>query len=400
MVFITDIWDNNMRDISGYVPRELDNWAEIIAEVKKKSKKRRNLRLVGIEQFGEPPERKEKAGINPIVEWKHAGYKSLKEALNAETCKDFLVGDEPVVAEKYRKRWLKRNPECNQYVTLEDDKMNKTLPIYTLQETMNPEIWVGDGKNARLKRGIKNKIMDSVRKSLGKHGGTPKRIIIVGSSVGYRWREDGDIDVHVEGKFPNFDYEVDEYPVVNSKLKIEIALMNKKIPKTRVEGMYSITNDKWIKPPERYSGKVFWNPLIEEAISWARKIDLDMGELKRDLLEYVLYKESKSDNTVLARKADEIKSDLNSIIETWDSVKDARTLALKGKSAETRFFKNPSKSRMLNPENLVMKLLQRFQYVELMKRVKSLVRTLQDESDFDHIHLAISNFLKREKWIK
>ncbi|MHA1368137.1 MAG: hypothetical protein ACTSRA_00290 [Promethearchaeota archaeon] len=277
----------------------------------------------------------------------------------------------------------------------------KTLPIYTLQDTLNPEIWIGDGKNARLRKKIKNVIMDSVRKSLDKYGGKPKRIIIVGSSVAYRWRKDGDIDVHVEGKFPINDYEVDEYKIPGSKLTIEVVLTNQKFPSTtRAEGVYNVVMDKWIKTPERFPGKVYWDPLIEEASSWARKVDLDMGELKRDLLEYILYKENGGDESALARKADEIKSDLNSIVDTWDALKNERTKALSGDSDDTRFFKNPSKSSMLQPENLIFKILQRFQYNDLMKRVKQLVRDLQDETNFDVIERIITRFLKKERWIK
>jgi len=284
----------------------------------------------------------------------------------------------------------------------------KTLPIYSLQSTMNPEVWIGDGKEAKLKRKIKNQIMDAIRKHLESNNidrKETKRIILTGSSAAYRWRKDGDIDVHLEGNWKEKEYPnwSKLYKLKNSKLKIEVSITEKQDPE-QAEGIYNIITNKWEKIPEKFRGEANWDIIIEEAISWARKIDLDLGELKRDILEYLMYQEKGQSDVaremILARKSDEIKADLDNLVITWNSLSELRQKSLSEDEPDYLFSRSESESRMLRSGNLVFKLLQKFDYLNMLKRIKILVKELKNETDFKIIAQRFKNFLKQQRWIE
>ena len=125
-------------------------------------------------------------------------------------------------------------------------------------------------------------------------------MIIVGSMTGYNYSEDTDIDVHIE---------LDTNDKERIKRLRKIApngnlLKGTKHPinyyfmykgeqlSDRYRGIYDILEDKWIKKDkkEKFDPNDFWQSAMIQAISWGRKIALDIDQLKRAMMEIKLYK--------------------------------------------------------------------------------------------------------------
>ena len=66
---------------------------------------------------------------------------------------------------------------------------------------------------------------------------------------------------------------------------MNIFLLNKEwVPGFRGPS-YDLEKDDWEVLPEKQLGKLTYRGVLELALSWARKIDLDISELQRDLKE-------------------------------------------------------------------------------------------------------------------
>jgi hypothetical protein len=141
-------------------------------------------------------------------------------------------------------------------------KLTEILKEYTLNTTLNPNVWV----NGKIKPKLLNALLKVAQKFYKDLDITAplKDIILTGSSANYNWTKYSDIDLHLLIDFSNlsdpdiskkyFDSKKNEFnEKYNLKYKsqpIEVYVQDVNEPHAAL-GIYSLLNQSWIKEPKR-----------------------------------------------------------------------------------------------------------------------------------------------------
>ena len=141
-------------------------------------------------------------------------------------------------------------------------KLTDILKEYTLNTTLNPNVWV----NGKIKPKLLNALIKIAQKFYKDLDITAplKDIILTGSSANYNWTKYSDIDLHLLIDFSNlndpdiskkyFDSKKDEFnEKYNLKYKnqpIEVYVQDINQPHAAL-GIYSLLNQSWIKEPQQ-----------------------------------------------------------------------------------------------------------------------------------------------------
>lgn len=235
------------------------------------------------------------------------------------------------------------------------------IKSFRLQDELNPKIWTDFEIDKNVKKQLKTIAQDFY--SENDIDTKIKDIIICGSLCNYNWSEKySDFDLHIIIDFRDVDEDYDlvenlcdlAKKVWNSQHRIrikgydvEVAIQDREIMLEEIEdgkmgGVYSLTNDNWIKKPEK---KVFKpnERLIKEKsksiMTLIDEIELDSKEQDFNQLE-------------------------SRIKRTWKKIKDYRKSGLESESGE------------FSIGNLVFKLLRRNGYID---RFMQLRRELYDK---------------------
>ena len=251
-----------------------------------------------------------------------------------------------------------------------------------IHEDLSKDIWTGA---KRLKPSVKNHILGTLNVWLSLYTNEkPKNVYLAGSMTGYQYTSYSDIDVNVVIDLPDDKIKAlskllpngnnlprTEHPVnyyIANKFQLEEA-----------GSLYDMVNDKWKVEPEKKDVNVHHKAVLEITISWMRKIDLDVNELKRDVMEYKLYKDYLTQQDLeidvdevkqyLQLKEGEIKADVDTIHITYHMIKQFRKEAFKEKEFKSDFL---TKVNAINANytinNLVYKTLERFGYLDILHK--------------------------------
>ena len=141
------------------------------------------------------------------------------------------------------------------------------------------------------------------------------------------------------------------------------------------DAIYDIKNDVWIKTPSKVDVSDF-EGVVDSAVSWARKIDLDKGELWRDVVDYekikkvVMRLDSEEKERIkekLRGKLKEINTDLKLLTNNYETIHRERL-----KAFDTKLENGEVPSKNWLPENIVYKFLERWNYLQLLKELKKI----------------------------
>lgn len=260
------------------------------------------------------------------------------------------------------------------------------------QNELSNDLW----ENNKLKENVKKQILDIFEKFKNKLKIDLKitEFVLVGSLTGYNYSDDSDIDIHIE-------FDTKDKSRINRLRKIapkEILLKNTnhpinfyfltkgEQPETNYRGIYDILEDKWIKKDKKYKLEpyYFWQNAITQTISWARKITLDIDELKRDIKELEIYNffldnestkeyKDKIKNNIKI-KEQEIIADYDTLTMNINMLKSFRSEAYKEEKSDSLTIpKNiPNMDYSLN--NIIFKMLDKFGYLKLIKDTKEQIK--------------------------
>lgn len=214
------------------------------------------------------------------------------------------------------------------------------------------------------------------------------RMVMIGSSAGYQYSKTSDVDVNVQ-------VNIDE-----DKLKEIWKLLpnGNMLPKTQhpinyylvtndsavkaADSSYDVTNDKWIKKPEKSDYKVPYNYGLEIAKFFMYGIDNKIAELDRDLEEIKIYKEYLTDKDVgidhddlnvrIAMKEQEIKADLDALGMAHHLARAFRQEAFEDGYEPQFLISIETKSPNESLNNIIYKILERFGYFDKISKYDKL----------------------------
>lgn len=258
------------------------------------------------------------------------------------------------------------------------------------QKKLSSDIW---DKNEKIKNDVKKQIINILnkwKKDLKIPDDFIKNIYLVGSICGYQYTDESDLDITLYTKktseerikrlakiLPNGTL------LYGTKHPINFYITDDFDPQIR-EYIYNISSDKWIKKPQKIEYKSLYKDGLEQAISWAKKISLDIDEFNRDWMEYKIFNDFLGTNEIeidqnyikkyIEIKKHEIKADYDNILITYHTIKKFRNEA---------YQKNDSAfdSQIINKENLpdanysinniIYKILEKFGYLEKLLKFKN-----------------------------
>lgn len=266
-------------------------------------------------------------------------------------------------------------------------KINESV-IDPVMKKLSPDLWSG----SKLKPQARTSLLNFVNGFIKDEGIEDKveKIILTGSSTTYQYSPNADVDINVSMKITNekldelkkklADYNGKMFP--NTSHPMNIFILNKEwVPGLRGPS-YDLKNDEWEISPEKSDIDISYKAVLEIALSWARKIDLDIAEYRRDVKEYEIIKyhlsisdelqmitESELKRQIKVKK-DEILADLDNISLDLYILKNFRSEPFTGgyKSPDLLIkVKGPNPNYTIN--NIVYKILERFGYFEALHKI-------------------------------
>lgn len=296
------------------------------------------------------------------------------------------------------------------------EELNDWLGIETLSESildsekkeLNPEIWTGK----KLKKDIVEQIVKIIKKVLKDSNIEENRLtaaFLEGSNLTYYYSKYSDLDSHVyidnitEEEKEVVDAHVREFNkeivfVTGTKNNIELYLMDEK-QKNRTNGpRYDLIQDKWIKPPTRIKMPAeMYKAAVEISMTFARDLDLTFGEIKRDIIEYTVLTKELEDilnidikqlEDTRTMKIEGLKADLEALVLKEENIKAMRRKAFTEdyvpKDETLYHIPVGEGDRSYTLLNMIFKILQRFNYIDSMKKLKyDVYNKAIENKDFD-----------------
>ena len=257
-----------------------------------------------------------------------------------------------------------------------------------IHQELSKDLW---NRNKKIRPAAKKFILDQLEEWLSLYTDKkPENIYIAGSMTGYQYTDTSDIDVNVIIKLSDNKIKAlskflpNGNPLPGTKHPVNYYVTNKfKLSKSG--SLYDLLNDKWIVLPKKEKVNIHYKAILEVALSWMRKIDLDINELRRDVIEYKLYKHylEESDLEIdideieehLEQKETEIKSDIDTIKITYHMIKKFRKEPFEDENYKGDFLIQPEGEELnanYTINNLIYKTLERFGYLDMLHEYGSL----------------------------
>jgi len=274
------------------------------------------------------------------------------------------------------------------------------------QQQLDKDIWTDDNK---LHKSVKDTIMsdidDMIKNDILKQDQV-KEILLLGSITTYNYTKDSDIDVNVSVEMSDEELAeakqfLNEYNGKNAPGTTHpINYFFKNSPIELMDrSAYNIRTDEWISDPDETDVSIDnFRIIVEEAISWCRKIDLDIGELRRDFLEYLMYEylvkengNSEAFEDALQDKENEVKAGLDSLKINLISIKELRNKAFEGDDYELLMNNTNIISPDYNTKNIIYKIIERYGYLDMLHDAKKIH---QNAVDGKNIKNDLIKFLK------
>jgi hypothetical protein len=142
----------------------------------------------------------------------------------------------------------------------------------------------------------------------------------------------------------------------------------------KADAAFDIKTNKFIKRPEDYTFDM--NLYLKDFQKKVDEIDVVKGELKRDIIDYDELKELKPGEIKdlqknINGKLDEIKKDIQGIIDIGDVVDTERRAAFDKDMSPDEIKKFSIKNRL--PKNVVYKMLEKYHYLKFAKICKKIL---------------------------
>lgn len=277
-----------------------------------------------------------------------------------------------------------------------------------VQETFDPQVWdVPENEEdlPTLKEDVAREIISRLQEGLMRFGvDSVSQAYILGSIATQQFIEESDIDVNVrlpegiseedtEQITDYFRKSVNEQPLPGTKHPINFFFADSNHPIEVADAAYDLMNDTWLKAPERkepgFDPQEEFVGLFDQARGWVQKLDLTIGETKRDLIDLELL------NRAIRRagpetrgmfekkiesKINEIESDISSLVSDYETLHENRIKAFEEELEEGADIKELAVRSEL-PGNVIYKVIERYRYLTILKQIRQINKETQDEEE-------------------
>jgi predicted nucleotidyltransferase len=255
----------------------------------------------------------------------------------------------------------------------------------------------------KLKGRIRERILDDISKISSKIEVID--FFIKGSILTKQYTEDSDIDVFVQVEpnlytedqlksilKPIFD-EIDDTYLEGVPYPFQYYITKEKYNKDNTEAIYDVQNDDWVK--RSVSKNINIDDYMDDFKKYVDQFSDFSEELRRNMIDYEVLKDIPAEEltglkTKLNKELRDINRNISDISEIYQQVKDMRNEGFSKDMTPSEIKKYGIKTRL--PNNVVFKLLQRYHYLDLYKKIKAI---LGDNNKLDHDEFVrLNNVLK------
>jgi len=182
------------------------------------------------------------------------------------------------------------------------DKYKDILSSFKVQKELNPKIWDGEGKSAKMKPEIRERLLEISYEFIDFLGIdiVVTDIIMTGSLSNYNWSKYSDVDLHIVANFNQFPTnQIDLYKeffnlkkiIFNDKHDItiygyDVELYLQDEEETHFSsGVYSILFDQWANNPKKESVSIDREQIKNKTNQWMDIIDGVIDNMKDEDIE-------------------------------------------------------------------------------------------------------------------
>lgn len=266
-------------------------------------------------------------------------------------------------------------------IDLVRDSLDKAM--FDDKEEMKPEI-------VEFLKNIVDDLDDNVTPVIG-------RALVKGSILSYQWLAHTDVDllVEIDENINDHQWDIigddiekryDGLLIPGTKHPLQVFAKRGKYDFGNADGIYDLYRG-WQKGP--YTHEADLNQYMDQFEKTVQSIDLDTGELRRDIIDFNIMNDLPKDEVkgikaMLRSKLDEINDDVDGLLNARQKVKDSRRFAFDRDMTPEEIKKFGSKN--LLPANIIQKMLERYHYMGFLGELKDLHDDDKiDEDDMDEL---------------
>ena len=282
---------------------------------------------------------------------------------------------------------------------------------------LDPMVWNKvEGGDYVLRGDVKDMIMDYIQSYPGKENLMEliDELHVVGSIGTNLYTDDADIDVHIVPKFdmlPDSQEQREEFrdevkkwshenPIYVGEHPMELYIQLMPEQELMGDATYDVMEDIWKKGPR--IEKLDYNPyevfkgVLDNVRNLAQKADVDLGELKRDIIDFETVREAMSKLPLeyknmlkdeLDNKLQEIEDDISSLLKDKKEWVDMRHKSSTPLSKE-QALSDIELAKQWNDANAMFKFLNRYKYIRIITELEELMK--DDEIDANEIGIIRS----------
>lgn len=285
---------------------------------------------------------------------------------------------------------------------------------------LDPTIWDTSGE-IKLQPEVRSQIEDIVFSALDDldlPDSAVTDLLIYGSILTNQWRKSTDIDARiildpeiikerfksditgdalfdmVQEQIHNVEIKGTKHPF-NATIIIDgedTELGKAPLGKTEKDPVYDVLNEKIIVPPdmedESFDPDIEFSKERDEADQIMEKLDALLRNTKNDLIDYDILKEAIEDVRnpdaivkKLEKKVSEIEMDIKKVISEYNEIKTERTKDLN---------KSNNPSRHKTPGNVRFKILEKYQYLDILRKIKKILKGGLEEEELPELAKVVN----------
>lgn len=262
-------------------------------------------------------------------------------------------------------------------------EMLRESAIDYIRQILDPDVFSQDLSGTfRLHSNVREELLD-IAAAYSEYGDIT-RIYIVGSVLSYQWSRRCDIDLHIwidpesdgayEQAIKDATADADTVMLSGTAHPVNCSIWTSAHGTEMYDGIYDVVKDGWIVGP--YNISVDVNNFMSSFSQVVNQIDLDKGELTRDVIDFNRLSELSRDELsvmqgLVREKLQEIEHGVEKLVDTYDALHSLR------KSEQSRQL-SPDEIRSYGsrhglPPVVIYKLLERYHYVAFLKKLKHLL---------------------------
>jgi hypothetical protein len=274
--------------------------------------------------------------------------------------------------------------------------------IDTTRKTLDPLVFDKQGDQYVMRPNVVSFVQDIVDQ-INNEIVDVNNSFIKGSILSFQWLDNTDVDLLLEVSPMGEDDrrriqdEIDSKFMINipgTEHPLQIYVNPGKYDINNADGVYKL-DDGWVKGP--YNIAVNIENYMNKFNKMVNSIDLSTGELKRNIIDYNILKnlpqeEIKGLSGQIKQKLSEIDKTVEDMVFQYKHIRNMRHDAFSEDMTPQQIAEYGTKNAL--PENVVFKLMERYYYLAMMRKLKALIdnNDIDTDEEVEQVQKSIEQF--------